>query len=170
MTDVGSTTGNGLWLVAVGSNLGECERHLDAAASAIDASGLARVLARAGPESTAPVGGPVGQGAFLNDVWLVASDLGPHQLLALLLRIEDGLGRTRAVRWGPRTIDLDLLARLDGLAIATPVLVLPHPRLAERPFVLAPLRRLCAACGHPALRAWAARHAAWGLDGAHAGG
>jgi dihydroneopterin aldolase/2-amino-4-hydroxy-6-hydroxymethyldihydropteridine diphosphokinase len=147
-----------LWLVAVGSNLGDRAAQHDAAADALTASGLATVVARGGAIDTDPVGGPADQGTYRNDVWLVASDLGPHQLLALLLRIEDALGRTRVVRWGARTIDLDLLARLDGLTVESPVLTLPHPRMADRPFVIEPLRRLCAVTPHPALLAWSSRH------------
>jgi 2-amino-4-hydroxy-6-hydroxymethyldihydropteridine diphosphokinase len=93
---------------------------------------------------SAPVGGPDGQGSFLNGVWIVASDFGPHQLLAELQRIETACGRVRTVRWGPRTLDLDLLLRDDGLVVSSAVLTLPHPRIAERPFVLIPLQQVAA--------------------------
>jgi 2-amino-4-hydroxy-6-hydroxymethyldihydropteridine diphosphokinase len=93
---------------------------------------------------SAPVGGPDGQGAFLNGVWIVASDFGPHQVLAELQRIETMCGRVRTVRWGPRTLDLDLLLRDDGVVVNSAVLTLPHPRIAERPFVLLPLSQVAA--------------------------
>ena len=83
-----------------------------------------------------------GQGAFLNGVWIISSDFGPHQMLAELQRIETLCGRVRTVRWGARTLDLDLLLRDDGLVITSTVLTLPHPRIQERPFVLIPLLQL----------------------------
>jgi 2-amino-4-hydroxy-6-hydroxymethyldihydropteridine diphosphokinase len=132
------------YAIGVGSNLGERRATIATAAALLDAGGVARVVARSELIETAPVGGPGGQGAYLNGVWLVASDSGPHQLLAELQRIEQACGRVRTVRWGPRTIDLDLLLRDDGLVIASAVLSLPHPRIAERPFVLLPLRQVAA--------------------------
>ncbi|MBA3937725.1 MAG: 2-amino-4-hydroxy-6-hydroxymethyldihydropteridine diphosphokinase, partial [Planctomycetes bacterium] len=109
------------------------------------------VVARAAVVETAAVGGPAGQGAYLNGAWLVASALGPHQLLHLLQAIETALGRARAVRWGARSIDLDLLLRSDGAVVASPVLTLPHPRLHERPFVLGPLAEIAGEWRHPLL-------------------
>jgi 2-amino-4-hydroxy-6-hydroxymethyldihydropteridine diphosphokinase len=132
------------YAVAVGSNRGDRTASIAAAASLVEATGLARVTVRSGLIETAPVGGPRGQGAFLNGAWIVASALGPHQLLHLLQRVESALGRTRTVPWGPRTIDLDLLLREDALAVSTPVLTLPHPRLAGREFVLRPLAEIAA--------------------------
>ena len=86
---------------------------------------------------TVPVGGPE-QGDFLNAVVVVDTALGPEELLAELQRIEDDHGRVRVERWGPRTLDLDLVA-MDGVRRDTPELTVPHPRAAERRFVLVPL-------------------------------
>lgn len=132
------------YAVGVGSNLGDRRALITAGRSLLDAGGIGHVVAASDLIETAPVGGPTGQGAFLNGVWIVASDHGPHQVLAELQRVENACGRVRTVRWGPRTLDLDLLLRDDGVVIASGVLNLPHPRLAERPFVLLPLRQVAA--------------------------
>lgn len=140
------------YAVAVGSNLGERGATIAQARGLLDAGGIARVVTASDLIETAPVGGPGGQGAFLNGVWIVASGFGPHQVLAELQRIETACGRVRTVRWGPRTLDLDLLLRDDGWVVESPVLTLPHPRLAERPFVLVPLRQVAADWPVPSTR------------------
>ncbi len=132
------------YLIAVGSNIGDRQQHIARAAALLDAGGIARVTKTSPLIETEAVGGPPGQGAFLNGVWMVSSDFGPHQVLAELQRIEQSCGRVRTVHWGPRTIDLDLLMRNDGIIISTPVLALPHPRIAERPFVKEPLLAIAA--------------------------
>lgn len=132
------------YAVAVGSNLGDRRAIIDDAARLLDAGGVGRIVTRSDLIETAPVGGPGGQGAFLNGVWIVVSTFGPHQVLAELQRIELACGRVRTVHWGPRTLDLDLLLREDGLAVSSAVLTLPHPRIAERPFVLVPLKQVAA--------------------------
>jgi 2-amino-4-hydroxy-6-hydroxymethyldihydropteridine diphosphokinase len=138
------------YAIAVGSNLGDRAGLITRAATTLDASGLARVVAQAPLIETAPVGGPE-QPSYLNGAWLVASGLGPHQLLDLVRTIEDAFGRVRTVPWGPRTLDLDLLLREDGLVVDTPVLTIPHPRLHERRFVLEPLAAVAAGWRHPRL-------------------
>lgn len=130
------------YAVGVGSNLGDRTAHIAAGRALLDAGGVGRVIAASDIIETAPIGGPGGQGAFLNGVWIVASGFGPHQLLVELQRIEAACGRVRTVHWGPRTLDLDLLLRDDGCVVRSPVLTLPHPRIAERPFVLIPLRQV----------------------------
>jgi 2-amino-4-hydroxy-6-hydroxymethyldihydropteridine diphosphokinase len=130
------------YAVGVGSNLGDRRAHITTGRALLDAGGVGRVVAGSDFIETTPVGGPGGQGVFLNGVWIVASTFGPHQLLAELQRIEAACGRVRTVHWGPRTLDLDLLLRDDGCVVASPVLTLPHPRIAERPFVLNPLRQV----------------------------
>lgn len=87
--------------------------------------------------ATAPVGGPP-QGEFLNAALLVLLDGSPSGLMTALLDIERRLGRVRGPRWGPRTIDLDLLW-IEGVAIDSPSLTVPHPHLLARAFALAPL-------------------------------
>jgi 2-amino-4-hydroxy-6-hydroxymethyldihydropteridine diphosphokinase len=98
---------------------------------------IARVVARSSVYETIPVGGPP-QGEFLNAAILVSTDRSPIELLDGLQSIERELGRTRDVRWGPRTIDLDVLW-IEDVTVADPRLVVPHPRLAERAFAIAPL-------------------------------
>lgn len=119
-------------VVGVGSNLGSREAYLDAAASLLGKA----VLARSSVYETAPVGPP--QPSYLNGAFLLNVERGPEALLDWLLAIEARLGRVRDVRWGPRTIDLDLLF-MEGVKVTTPRLTVPHPRLAERAFALAPL-------------------------------
>ncbi len=89
---------------------------------------------------TEPVG-PVEQGPFLNGAVRIETDLGPRELLERLLAVEQRLGRVREERWGPRTIDLDLLLYGD-LVVDEPGLTVPHPRLHERRFALEPLADL----------------------------
>jgi len=125
------------YAIGVGSNLGNRQANIAAAADLLT-DGIA-LIASSTLHETAPIGGPEGQGLFCNAVWIVATDLGPHQLLHRLQRIETALGRVRTVRWGPRTLDLDLLLRADGLQINNPVLTLPHPLWQQRGFVRTPL-------------------------------
>ena len=85
---------------------------------------------------TAPVGGP-DQGEYVNAVVVFDTTLTPSQLLTVAHRCEEAAGRVRVERWGPRTLDVDLLA-YDDVVVATPELTLPHPRAVERAFVLVP--------------------------------
>jgi 2-amino-4-hydroxy-6-hydroxymethyldihydropteridine diphosphokinase len=137
------------YAIGVGSNLGDRCVIINQAATLLNASGVGSVVTRSPLSETVPVGGPSGQGNYLNGVWIVASDFGPHQLLSELQRIESACGRVRTVRWGPRTIDLDLLMRDDGVTISSAVLELPHPRICERPFVFEPLNALTGHWRHP---------------------
>ncbi len=86
---------------------------------------------------TEPVGGPE-QGAFLNIVIELHTELGPYELLALCMRLERSAGRERRVRWGPRTLDVDVLW-VDGVEMAEDDLTIPHPRMHLRNFVVRPL-------------------------------
>ena len=99
---------------------------------------------------TAPVGGPEGQPPFLNAAAHLRTGLGAEALLERLLAIENALGRVRRVRWGPRTLDLDLLL-YDDLVLDTERLAVPHPRMHERLFVLEPLAQIAPAVVHPVL-------------------
>lgn len=122
-------------VIGLGANLGDRLGTLRAAAARVGR--VAPVLARSRVWETEPVGGPP-QPAFLNAALLVAWDGEPAALLDALLAIEADLGRVRGVRWGPRAIDLDVLW-IEGRVIDEPRLVVPHPRLRERAFALAPL-------------------------------
>jgi 2-amino-4-hydroxy-6-hydroxymethyldihydropteridine diphosphokinase len=141
------------YAIAVGANLGDRRAAIGEGERLLQASGLATIIARATLLENPAIGaatGP-GQGDFLNGAWLVASGLGAHQLLHLLQGIEVRCGRSREVRWGARSLDLDLLLRDDGLVVDSLVLTLPHPRLESRAFVLAPLAEIAATWRHPRL-------------------
>jgi len=123
--------------LALGSNLGDRLGFLRDAVAALAATPGLSVAACSRVYETEPVGGP-DQGRFLNAVVAVDTDLSPEELLAVAQRIEDDADRSRAEHWGPRTLDVDVL--LVGRArVQTAHLTLPHPRMWERGFVLAPL-------------------------------
>jgi 2-amino-4-hydroxy-6-hydroxymethyldihydropteridine diphosphokinase len=124
--------------IALGSNLGDRVAHLSGAVRAVRE--LLRLRCVSSLWETEPVGLRE-QGAFLNAALGGVTELAPGALLAGLAEIEQRGGRSRDVRNGPRTIDLDLLA-YGELTLAAPGLELPHPRLAERRFVLAPLAEI----------------------------
>ncbi len=124
--------------IALGTNLGDREHNLALAREAL-ARGVLTVTAVSSIYETDPWG-PVPQGPYLNQVLRGTTELAPHDLLAKLIAIEFSLGRERAheVRYGARTIDLDILW-YDGREIREPNLLVPHPRMMERAFVLVPL-------------------------------
>jgi dihydroneopterin aldolase/2-amino-4-hydroxy-6-hydroxymethyldihydropteridine diphosphokinase len=128
--------------VSLGANLGDAAAALQDAVHALELHPRIDVLAGSPLYVTAPVGG-VEQPDFHNAAVLVETSLPPRELLAVCQGIEVAAGRTREVRWGPRTLDLDLIAAHDartGAAVThdDAILTLPHPRAAERAFVLAP--------------------------------
>jgi len=118
--------------IALGSNLGDRAAHLAAARAALGRLPGAQVVAATAVEETAPVG-PVAQGAFLNQMVLVETTLTPRALLDALLDIERAAGRVRAERWGPRTLDCDIV-RFGARTVREPGLTVPHPELPNRPF------------------------------------
>ncbi len=127
--------------VGLGGNLGDRRSYLERALDLLDRDPEIRVADVSSFRDTEPVG-YVDQPRFLNAVAAVETELGPRELLERMLAVERVLGRERAgPRYGPRTIDLDLLLYGDE-EIAEPGLVIPHPRLAERAFVLEPLAEL----------------------------
>lgn len=121
-------------LLALGSNIGDRAAYLR---FAIDRLGD-RVTAQSQVFETDPVGGPENQDAYLNMVVAIDTELDPYALLRWLHRIEADAGRERVIHWGPRTLDIDLLF-FDDVVIDGGNLAVPHPRYAERRFVLAPL-------------------------------
>ena len=121
--------------VGLGANLGDARATLAGAVESL--ADLGEVRAVSPLYETDPIG-LEDQPPFLNAVAVVATSLDPHGLLAELLAIEARFGRERTIRWGPRTLDLDLLA-MDGVQLDEPQLTVPHPRLAEREFALRPL-------------------------------
>lgn len=118
--------------VALGSNLGDREAHLAFARRELAALPGSRVVGASAVEETDPAG-PVEQGRFLNQIVAVETALAPRALLAELHRIEDAAGRVRTVRWGPRTLDLDIVA-FELQNVREPDLLVPHPELANRDF------------------------------------
>lgn len=123
--------------LGLGSNLGDRVALLRAALDRLVAVGL---VAESPWYETDPVGGPE-QGPFLNCVAELDTDLSPRQLLAVARRLEAAAQRVREARWGPRTLDVDVLW-VEGTVVEDPDLAVPHPRMWERRFVLAPLRDL----------------------------
>jgi len=123
--------------LGLGSNVGDRLDLLQRAVELIHADDRTRVDAVSSVYETAAVGGPE-QPDYLNIAVRVATRRQPRQLLALGAEIENALGRTRDVRWGPRTIDIDILL-YDRRIIRQPDLEIPHPRLRERAFALIPL-------------------------------
>jgi 2-amino-4-hydroxy-6-hydroxymethyldihydropteridine diphosphokinase len=119
--------------VGLGSNVGDRRRFLAAAAERLEQTGKGG--RRSGIYETVPLGPP--QADFLNAVFSFETDLGARALLETMLAIERDLGRVRREKWGPRTIDLDLLA-VNGLVIDEPGLEVPHPEIRRRAFVLRP--------------------------------
>jgi 2-amino-4-hydroxy-6-hydroxymethyldihydropteridine diphosphokinase len=129
--------------VGLGSNLGDRWAHLRRAVDQLRAGNRAPVTAVSSVYETEPMGGPDDQGPYLNLVveLAVAPGADPYRLLEECRRLEAAAGRVRATRWGPRTLDADVLW-IDGVAIEDPDLTVPHPRWRDRRFVLAPLREL----------------------------
>lgn len=131
--------------LGIGSNLGDRWARLAGAVEALGGIGDDVVVSPV--YETAPVGGPDGQGPYLNCVVRLTVAAAPHEVLERARELESAAGRTREVRWGPRTLDVDVLLlderQASGawvpLEVDTADLVVPHPRLAERAFVLAPL-------------------------------
>ena len=118
--------------IALGSNVGDREHWLALARQGIATLELTTVVGVSAVEETVPLG-PVQQGPYLNQMIAVETELSPHELLARLHEIERAAGRVRGERWGPRTLDLDIVC-FDRQAIASPELVVPHPELPNRDF------------------------------------
>ncbi|HWL41226.1 MAG TPA: 2-amino-4-hydroxy-6-hydroxymethyldihydropteridine diphosphokinase [Gemmatimonadaceae bacterium] len=129
--------------IALGSNLGRREVFLAEARAAIAALSKTSVLAETEIVETAPIG-PVEQGPFLNQMIAVHTELSPTQLLASLQEIERKAGRTRSKRWGPRTLDLDIVL-FENQSASAPDLTVPHPELPNRSFWQTELAQLRAA-------------------------
>jgi 2-amino-4-hydroxy-6-hydroxymethyldihydropteridine diphosphokinase len=134
--------------LALGSNEGDRLATLQRAVDRLDAAPGIEILRSSRIYETDPVGGPP-QPRYLNAVVEARTSLDARELLHACHRVEQALGRERAIRWGPRTIDIDILT-YGGERIDEPDLVIPHPRMHERAFVLAPLLELDADPALPA--------------------
>ena len=133
-----------LAFIALGSNLGDAQAQVLGAFDALNGLAQTRLVARS-PLYLTPPWGVLDQPAFINAVAQIDTALTPHELLDALLKVERDAGRVRdGERWGPRTLDLDVL-HMAGVALSDDRLTLPHPRMAERAFVLLPLNDLAPA-------------------------
>ena len=140
--------------LGLGANLGDRLHAMRAAIHALGAhSAINLDLASdvASLYESDPIGGPPGQGPYLNSVVRVSTTLTPHELLDTVLSIEASLGRVRRQAWEARVIDIDLLL-YDDLIVSDDGLSLPHPRLHERRFVLEPLAEIAGEVVHPVLK------------------
>lgn len=127
-------------VLALGSNLGESESTIERAVVDLREAGM-RILRVSPLYRTAPVGGLAGQPDYVNAVIEVSTSLRPYELLKLCNAVEAAHHRERLVRWGPRTLDIDVID-YEGVVSDDPVLTLPHPRAHERSFVLTPWARM----------------------------
>ncbi|MGI9455884.1 MAG: 2-amino-4-hydroxy-6-hydroxymethyldihydropteridine diphosphokinase [Aeoliella sp.] len=137
-------------LLAVGSNVGERQHSIDEAIVAVGRLKDTSVEARSGLHATLPIGGPAGQGEFLNGAIVVETSKSVETLHRELQSIENLLGRERRERWSARPIDLDLLL-VDDQVLETAALKLPHPRMSFRPFVLESAVEVAGDWRHPRL-------------------
>lgn len=136
--------------IALGSNLGDRLQHLRAALAGLRDQPAIELLRWSDAYETAPVGF-IAQDPFLNAAAQIRTTLPPDELLGRLKELERNAGRVRADRWGPRTLDLDLLL-YDDVEIQSPQMTLPHPRMHERWFVLQPLASIAPDQRHPTLQ------------------
>jgi len=136
--------------IAVGSNLGDRGATVRGALDALDAAADIEVRRRSSLYTTAAVGGPPGQPAFLNAAAELCTTLEPRALLERLLAIEQRFGRVRSVPNAPRTLDLDLLL-YDDAVVDEEGLTVPHPRMHQRRFVTEPLAEIAPDVVHPLL-------------------
>jgi len=135
-------------LVGLGSNEGDRQANLLRALEELGRRFGVCLVRRSRLVETSPVGGPPGQNPFLNAAAVLETSLAPEALLAVFLDVEAALGRRRAERWGPRIIDLDLLL-YDDVIVSTPTVVVPHPRMAWRRFVIEPAAEVAGRMIHP---------------------
>jgi 2-amino-4-hydroxy-6-hydroxymethyldihydropteridine diphosphokinase len=137
--------------LALGSNLGDRLAALKGARRALNSVPEIQVLAASAIYETEPVGGPAEQPPYLNAVLKIQTSLTAHDLLAVGLAVEQQFGRRRQERWGARSLDVDLLFYGSEI-LQFEDLVIPHPRLHQRAFVLVPLMDIAPDLGHPLLR------------------
>jgi len=135
-------------LIGCGSNVGSRHDYLDRAMELLRFMPGVTLVDVSRYRDTRPIGGPSGQDVFLNGACLIQTDLPPHDVMQMLAAVENTLHRARDERWGPRTVDLDLLL-YDDLVLESEALTVPHPRMATRRFVLEPCAEIAADLVHP---------------------
>ena len=136
--------------IGIGSNLGNPDKNCIEAIEKIATNGGIKILSKSSLYQTAPVG-HTQQNWFVNSVIKIATELNPKNLLFALLNIESKMGRIRKEKWGPRLIDLDLLF-YDNLILNQEGIILPHPEIQKRKFVLIPLDEIAENLTHPILK------------------
>jgi 2-amino-4-hydroxy-6-hydroxymethyldihydropteridine diphosphokinase len=137
--------------IALGSNIEPRGHYIQQAMNLLSDHPQIEVIEMSSVYETRPVGGPAGQGPYLNAVTKIHTTLAPMELLSVLQKIEKELGRKRNVHWGPRTIDLDILLYSDEI-ISNDRLIVPHPLMHERRFVMQPLSQIAPDVIHPILQ------------------
>lgn len=137
--------------VALGSNLGDRHSLLDAAVRRLRAEPGSRLLAVSQWYETAPVDCPPGAGSFLNGAAIVETDKSPRDTMTWLLKVEESFGRHRSIPNSPRTLDLDLILFGNQIVNEVPHVIIPHPRMQDRGFVLVPLAEIAPDVIHPTL-------------------
>jgi 2-amino-4-hydroxy-6-hydroxymethyldihydropteridine diphosphokinase len=135
-------------LISIGSNLGDPDAQVCTCVDILRQHQHLKIGAVSRLQKTKPVGGPLGQGEFVNAAVRIETRLSPNDVLLELQQIENRLGRTRGIRWAPRVIDLDLLL-YDDLVLHTEDLEVPHPRMAFRRFVVEPASEIASDMSHP---------------------
>ena len=147
-------------LLALGSNLGQPHRQLTKARTALADLPRTRIVATSRWHATLPVGGPSGQPIYCNGAVRLRTELGLYDLWHRLEALETELGRHRDMRWGPRQIDIDLLM-YGSDQVRHESLVVPHPRMLSRRFVLSPAAEVGGDCVHPESQWTLSQHAQW---------
>ena len=135
-------------LLSFGSNLGDRYKTLDDAWHVLGQTANIQAVRLSPFYETEPVGGPAEQPMYLNAVGIIQTTLPPTELLQILQKIETDFGRIRTVRWGARTLDIDMLL-YDDQIIESPLLTIPHPEMLHRQFVLVPANDIAADWLHP---------------------
>ncbi|WP_442483848.1 2-amino-4-hydroxy-6-hydroxymethyldihydropteridine diphosphokinase [Aeoliella sp. SH292] len=138
-------------LLALGSNLGDAQGNIQRALAELNLLPGVSLGSSSTVHATRPIGGPAGQAEFANAAAIVATELSPSELLATLQSLELAMGRQRSERWAARVIDVDLLL-YDEQILRTDKLLVPHPRMSFRPFVLNPAVEIASDWVHPQLR------------------
>lgn len=137
--------------LGLGANLGDRHAHFNLAQQQLNQLPQSKLIAFSDIIQTDPVGGPPDQPPYLNAAASLQTQLTPTQLLTELRRIENLAGRERHQRWGPRTLDLDLLL-YNQTTLQSESLTIPHPRMHQRRFVLQPLAQIAPEAHHPTLK------------------
>ncbi len=149
MPDIINKSQKNIAYIGVGSNIGDRFNNIKSAENNINSSEFCAISEISKIYETEPVG-YLEQDKFLNCVFKINTQLSPEQLLKFLLKTEKELKRERIIHWGPRTIDLDILF-YNNLVISSEELIIPHPRMHERMFVLKPMCDLDSEYFHPVL-------------------